>query len=168
MSYPLSTFHEAVRSLIGDEGDLATGFDVADVQVSAALRTVVRMGQVPSVRMSSDPGALAAEPVNPDTWGYLVAKAAHVLIGGAQPVTIRTRALSLSSDPAARRDSLTFLESMISEIDARGNVGGLATDTGTKGLFGTMSDLMTYCSMGLPVMWVDLEPTTAPAPVFGL
>ncbi len=146
--YALSNFHEAVRALVGDEGDTATGFDVADAQVDAALRTVVRMGQVPSLLMGATTDVLQAAPGNPDTWGYLVAKAAHILIGGAQPVSIRTRALSLSSDPAARRDSLTFIEAMISEIDARGNVGGTAADTGNKGLFGTMTDLMTYCAMG--------------------
>lgn len=160
-AYLLSNFHEAVRALVGDEGDLATGYDYSEAQLSAALRTVVRMGQVPSLAMAATPDALAAEPGNPDTWGYLAAKAAHVLIGGATPVNLRTRAISLSTDPSARRDALAYIEAMLSEIDARGNVGGTAQDTGTKGLFGTMMDLMTYCGCGHPSSRVALIPAVA-------
>ena len=148
MPYLLSQFHEALRALVGDEGDLATGYDYSEAQLSAALRSVVRMGFVPSLVMGTTTDALAAAPVNPDTWGFLVAKAAHILIGGATPVNLRTRAISLSSDPSARRDSLAYIEAMLSDIDARGNVGGLATDTTTKGLFGTMADVVTYCHLG--------------------
>ena len=164
MSYLLNNFHEAVRALVGDEGDLATGYDYAEAQLSAALRTVVRMGQVPSLAMAASADALAAEPGNPDTWGYLAARAAHVLIGGATPVNLRTRAISLSTDPSARRDALSYIETMISEIDSRGNVGGTAADTGTKGLFGTMGDLMTHCGCGHPAARVPLYPPAPPHP----
>jgi hypothetical protein len=74
--------------------------------------------------------------------------------------------LALTSDPSARRDSLTFIEAMLSEIDARGNVGGSATDTTTKGLFGTVTDIMTYCASGHPATRICLQPTLPPAPNF--
>lgn len=147
-AYPLSNFHESVRALIGDEGDSVGGYDYLAEQLDGALRSVVRMGFVPCLAIDAqDSAALAAEPVNADTWGYLVAKAAHILVGGETPVSIRTRALSVLADPAARRDSLAYIESMISEIDARGNVCGLATDTATKGLFGAVGDVVTHCKL---------------------
>ena len=124
------------------------------------------MGFIPSLAMGSASDALAAAPSNPDTWGYLVAKAAHILVGGAQPVNLRTRAISLSSDPSARRDSLSYIEAMLSEIDSSGNVGGSASDTSVKGLFGTMTDLMTFCAMGSPSGQVILLPPPPPTPVF--
>lgn len=151
-AYSLVNFHEAVRALLGDEGDAATGFDYRDAQLSAALRTVVQMGHVPGVVLDGR-DSLAAAPANPDTWGYLVARAAHILIGGAQPVNIRTRALSISADPSGRRDSLSFIETMISDIDARGNVGGGAGDTSAKGLFGKVEDVATYCALSAADTW---------------
>lgn len=147
-AYALANFHEAVRALVGDEGDLATGYDLLDAQLGAALRTVVRMGFVPCLALDADPEKLAVEPPNPDTWGYLAAKAAHLLIGGETPVSIRTRALSVQADPAARRDSLAYIESMLSEIDARGNVCGGAGGNGFQGLFGAVGDVVTYCKLG--------------------
>jgi hypothetical protein len=144
-AYELSNFHEAVRSLAGDQGDLATGYDLLDEQLDAALRTVVRMGFLPCLTLD-DAGRLAEAPPNADTWGFLAAKAAHILIGGDTPVSIRTRAISLLADPAARRDSLAYIESMLSEIDARGNL--CATTTGFKGLFGAVGDVITYCKLG--------------------
>lgn len=147
-AYALSNFHESVRALIGDEGDAVGGYDYLEAQLNGALRSVVRMGFIPCLALDSqDANKLAAEPPNPDTWGYLVAKAAHILVGGETPVSIRTRALSVLADPAARRDSLAYIESMLSEIDARGNICGLITDTTTKGLFGAVGDVVTYCKL---------------------
>ncbi len=151
--YSLTNFFEAQRALLGDEGDDVAGYDFQSAQLAASLRTVVRMGHIPGVTLSGL-NDLSAEPPNPDTWGYLVARAAHILIGGAAPVNIRTRALSISSDPSGRRDSLSFIETMISDIDARGNVGGGAGDTGSKGLFGTLADVATYCALPQADLWV--------------
>ena len=152
-AYPLSYFHEAVRALLGDEGDAVAGFDVQDAQINGSLRTVVRMGFVPCLLLDpANDAQLLAPPANADTWAYLVAKAAHILIGGDTPISIRTRALSVMADPAARRDSLAYIESMLSEIDARGNVCGSASDTGHKGLFGAVGDVVTYCKLwGCPL-----------------
>jgi hypothetical protein len=148
-AYALSNFHEALRALIGDEGDVVAGYDYAASQLDGALRTVVRMGFLPCLAL--DPGdaeSLAQAPANADTWAYLVAKAAHLLCGGQTPVSIRTRALSVMTDPAARRDSLAYIESMLSEIDARGNVCGAAGEITHKGLFGTVGDVVTWCKLG--------------------
>lgn len=148
-AFALTNFHEAVRALIGDEGNLAEGFDYRDEQISGALRTVVQSGWLPCLSIDlTDRESLDVAPPNPDTWGYLVAKAAHVLIGGATPISIRTRALSVLADPAARRDSMSHVEAMLSEIDARGNLCGAAEDTIHKGLFGTVGDVVTYCRIG--------------------
>ena len=149
MPYALANFHEAVRALLGDEGDAVEGFDYRDAQLDAALRTVVRMGFLPclSLAAGSPPTQLVAEPANPDTWAFLAAKAAHILIGGAAPVSIRTRALSVVSEAAARRDSLSYIEKMLSDIDARGNLCGKATDTSHKGLFGAVGDVVTHCKL---------------------
>lgn len=146
MAYPLYNFHESVRALLGDDGDDATGFDYVTAQLNAALRTVIRAGYLPCLALDGSEN-LASAPANPDTWGYLVAKAAHILIGGATPVSIRTRALSVMADPAGRRDSMSYIETMLSDIDARGNVCGGAGDTSHKGLFGTLADVATYCAL---------------------
>jgi hypothetical protein len=145
-AYALYNFHESVRALLGDEGDEATGFDYVDAQLGAALRTVIRAGYLPCLTLADNQN-LAAAPANPDTWGYFVAKAAHILVGGATPFSIRTRALSVLADPAGRRDSMSYIETMISDIDARGNVCGGAGDTSHKGLFGSLADVVTHCNM---------------------
>lgn len=148
-AYKLSNFYEQVRALAGDDGDLATGYDYTEEQLEAALRTVVRTGFLHCLAVDPlDNSQLIAPPPNQDTWGYLAAKAAHILIGGEMPVSIRTRAMSVMTDPAARRDSLAYLESMLSEIDARGNLCGSATDIGNQGLFGTAADRVTITRIG--------------------
>lgn len=150
-SYALYNFHEAVRALVGDEGEAATGYDFVGAQLDSALRTVVRMGHVSCLSLEcGNPDSLVAEPLNPDTWGMLAAQAALILVGGKQPESIRTRALSVMVDPAAKRDALSWIETMISNIDARGNVCGTADDTGHRGLFGTVGDVVTWCRVGGP------------------
>jgi len=151
-AYPLSNFYEALRTLLGDDGDLTAGYDYTDAQLSGALRSVVRMGFLPCLSLLAgvNPDSLADAPPNPDTWGYLVAQAARILIGGAPVESIRTRAMSVLVDPAARRDAVTFLDTMISDLDARGNLCGTAADTSHKGLFGTEGDVMTYIGFCLP------------------
>lgn len=148
MSYPLQNFHDALRIILGDEGSPAAGYDYSTEQLDRALAAVVSMGFVPSLALDSQPSALVAAPANPDTWGYLVAKAAHLLVGGITPTSFRTRALSVTVEASGRRDTLSHIEAMVSEIDARGNVGGLATDTEHKGLFGTVEDVITRCRLG--------------------
>lgn len=147
-AYALVNFHEAMRALLGDEGDPASGYDYVAEQLDGALRTVVRMGFLPCLTIAPDSGYLTDAPVNPDTWGYLVARAALLMLGGAAPINIRTRAISVSSDAGARRDSLAAVEAMVCEIDARGNVCGAAGDTGHKGLFSSVGDVVTYCALG--------------------
>lgn len=142
---PLSDFHEAVRTLLGDGGDVVSGFDYPDAQLNGALRTVVRMGTLPCLSLAAGPNPeyLADAPPNPDTWGYLAAKAASFLIGGSVQESVRTRAMSILIDPASRRDAVTYLDTLLSDLDARGNLCGTAADTSHKGLFGTADDFMT-------------------------
>lgn len=164
----LTDFHEAVRLLVGDRGDVAIGYDYEAEQIDAALRTVVRSGWLPCVAVKSgDPTKLDPAPPNPDTWGWLVAKAAHLLIGGDTPISYKTRALSAFQDPAARRDTLTHIEAMLSDIDARGNLCGDADSRGNSGLFATVADVATYCRVG-GVHPVDplLLPQPQPLPPF--
>jgi hypothetical protein len=157
---PLADFHEAVRTLLGDEGDAVAGYDYQTAQIDGALRTVVRMGFLPCLELApaegaAQPAGLVSAPANADTWGYLVAKAALLLIGGGIQESFRTRALSVSSNPASRRDAVSFLETMLSDLDARGNLCGEAGVVASPGLFGTAADVMTcisfpvYCSPAL-------------------
>lgn len=155
-AYALSQFHEAMRTLLGDEGDTVGGFDFVDAQLDGALRTAVRMGRIPGVALSpgENPVSLVAEPANMDTWGFLVAKSVLLMIGGKIDESFRTRALSVRMDPAARRNAVSFLENEIAEIQASGNVGGTAADTTYKGLFATQADVITSLAFlpgcGLP------------------
>lgn len=143
--YPLSGFHEGLRAILGDEGD-ESGYDFVDAQLDAALRTVVRMGTVPCLALDAveNPDSLAAAPANADTWGFLLAHAARILLAAPAPESFRTRALSVRSDPRARADANERVETLIAELEARGNVCGAATDTGHQGLFSVETDVMTY------------------------
>jgi hypothetical protein len=157
-AYSLTEFYESVRTLLGDEGDSVAGFDYTDAQISGALRSVVRMGFLPCLALAtgSNPETLTDAPPNPDTWGFLAAKAAHILIGGALQESIKTRAIAVSVNPLARRDAVFFLETMLSDLDARGNLCGTAEDTAHKGLFATQGDVMTY--IGFPA-WPCVTPS---------
>ena len=148
MPFPLNNFHDALRAILGDEGSDAAGYDYSTEQLDRALASVINMGFVPCLALDPQTGGLVSAPANPDTWGYLVAKAAHLLVGGVTPTSFRTRALSVTVEASGRRDTLAHIEAMVSEIDARGNVCGLATDTEAKGLFGTVEDVVTRCRLG--------------------
>lgn len=145
-AYALSEFHEAVRTILGDGGDTVDGWDYPDAQLDAALRSVVRMGFLPCLALStgSNPDTLVAAPPNPDTWGYLAAKAAHLMVGGSMDENIRTRAIAFSVNPISRRDAVSFIDTMLADLDARGNLCGTADDTSHKGLFATQGDVITY------------------------
>jgi len=150
-AYPLSNFHEGVRSLIGDGGNSVEGYDFVDDQVNGALRTAVRMGLVPCLEV--DPGnnaQLLAAPANPDTWGYLVATAAKIMIGGTVDEGVSTRAISIRMDARARANALRFIDDMLADLDAAGNVCGAAGDRGYKGLFATEADVLTKLRICLP------------------
>lgn len=146
MPYPLASFHEAMRTVLGDDGDSVEGYEYRDAQLDGALRTVVRMGKVPCLSLvaGENPDGLEDAPVNPDTWAYLMASAVLLMVGGVIDENVRTRAMSYRVDTAARREARMFIEDMVSRIEARGNVCGLATDTGHKGLFATSGDVFTY------------------------
>ncbi|RYG98535.1 MAG: hypothetical protein EON58_06850 [Alphaproteobacteria bacterium] len=163
-AYPLSEFHEAIRTMLGDEGDSAGGYDYVEDQLNGALRTIVRMGFLPCLRLSggSNPITLTTAPANPDTWAYLAAKAAWVLAGGGVDHSIRTRAMSFTPSSGSRRDAVEFLASLLSDIDARGNVCGTADDTGHKGLFACQGDLMTYIAFPCPPFPVSGPPSCCP------
>ena len=152
--YELSNFHETVRTLLNDGGDSVEGWDFTDAQLNAALRSVVRMNFLPCLALAggANPVTLADAPPNPDTWGYLAAKAAHLMIGGGMDENIKTRAISISVNPVSRRDAVTFIETMLSDLDARGNLCGTATDTSHKGLFATQGDVITYVAICPPLL----------------
>ena len=141
---PLSDFYEAVRALVGDGGDPSVGYDFVDAQLNAALRTAVRVGGQSCMAIDPDNQTqLSPGPPNGDTWGWLAVKAAALLVGGPVPMSFRTRALSVTVEASGRRDTLVHLETLLSDLDARGNLCGTANDTTHKGLFATAADFMT-------------------------
>jgi hypothetical protein len=143
MSYPFSHFHTAMRALIGDTGSLATGYDYASEQLDGALATVVNMGFAPCVTLDPQGGGLSAAPPNRATWAFLATKAAHLLVGGSTPASFRTRALSVTVEASGRRDTLSHIEAILSELEASGNICGTADDESYKGLLGVANDLIT-------------------------
>lgn len=146
----ISSMYPAVRVLLGDGGSDAEGWDYEEEQIANAISMIVNSGFLPCVAIKAgDATKLDPAPPNRATWGWLVAKAAHILIGGANPVSYKTRALSVFQDAAVRRDSLTFIEAMLSELDGSGNVCGTAEDVEYQGLFQVAADLATYCKIGI-------------------
>lgn len=145
----IATMFPAVRVLAGDGGSTAEGYDIENQQIADAIRMIVNAGYLPCVAVSAtDTDKLNPGPPNRATWGWLAAKAAQILIGGQNPISYKTRALSVFQDPSARRDSLTFIEAMVTELDGSGNVCGTDDDAEYQGLFGTAADVATYCRVG--------------------
>ena len=148
----LSEFYEELRVLLGDHGDAVAGFDYVDAQLSAFLRTAARY--LPCLEVdANNKEQLLEGPANADTWAYFIAKAAYLKVGGTTPESWRTRAASHMVDPAARRDTLVFLENLITELDGSGNVCGAVGATKRSGLFAGASDWVTYVTAGCP--WAD-------------
>jgi hypothetical protein len=94
-------------------------------------------------------------PPNPDTWGYLMFKSCLILRAGSVARSVRTRAFSTSVQPMAHRDTVHNLETAISDIEAKGNVCGSATETSDKGLFIANQDVVTLCRS-----WLSCEDDT--------
>jgi hypothetical protein len=143
----LTDYHDALRILLGDEGDSIAGYDIQSERLDAALRAVVTMGYVPCLSLDPDntPAThLAEAPIHIDTGAYLVAKAAHLMTAGDHAEMIRTRAFSVSSQPTAVRDRLHVIEYILEEIESRGNVcSTTATSNENPGLFAGSTDLIT-------------------------
>lgn len=153
----ISDFHEGMRIALGDEG-IAGSYDFDDARLSAAIRTTVRAGFVPCVAVKpGDPLKLDPAPPNADTWGYLLLKSCFLLRGGETPRSITTRSMSVNVQPIARRDSLMALETLISDLEAKGNLCGSATDTSDKTLFVAVHDFITHvytiCEMISPPVY---------------
>lgn len=154
MAFLLSELHEELRVLLGDGGDPVAGYDYTADQLNAYLRTAARRMACVTI----DPGnaaQLLEAPVNMDTRAWLVTNAAYLKNGGETPESWRTRAVGHMVDPAARRDTLVFLENLLTDLDASGNVCGKAGATGRTGLFAGASDWVTYLSAGCH--WADPE-----------
>lgn len=155
--FPLSDLHEELRVLLGDGGDPVAGYDYTVEQLNAYLRVAARRSSCLTIN-ASDPSKLNAEPVNMDTRAWLVTKAAYLKAGGETPESWRTRAIGHTIDAASRRDTLVFLENLLTDLDASGNVCGVAGATGRSGLFAGASDWVTYVTAGCP--WADPEVLT--------
>jgi hypothetical protein len=146
----LSFFHEELRVLLGDSGDPVSGYDYTTAQLDSFLRTAARQMKCMEVD-PADFSQLLEAPANADTWAYLVARAAYMKVGGSTPENWRTRAVSHAIDAAARRDTIVFLETLLSELDSGGNVCGVAGATERTGLFAGASDWVTYVIAGRPL-----------------
>lgn len=153
MPKQLSDYHEALRTLLGDDGDSIGGYDYHDERLDAALRSVVNLGYLPCVRLDvtsgTPPTALESDPVHADTNAYLVVKAAHLLSSPAAGgmASVRTRAISVTVQPMALRDNLFFIESLLAEIDERGNVCATAASSDNAGGIQTSQDVTTWAVM---------------------
>lgn len=139
----LSDLHEPLRLLLGDEGDSVAGYDIDAERLDAALRSVIVLGHLPCAALNGAKDALAETPSHQDTLAFLVTKAAHLFAGGERAEMIRTRAMSVSTQPTAVRDRLHLIEFLLEEIESRGNVCGSATNA-TTGLFEASEDYMTH------------------------
>jgi len=92
----------------------------------------------------ADADNLAEEPIHIDTGAYLVAKAAHLMTSGERAETIRTRGISVGTQPTAVRDRLHVIEYILEEVESRGNVcSTTATSAANPGLFAGSTDLIT-------------------------
>lgn len=148
MPVPLSDYYEALRTLLGDEGDADVGYDWTEDKLLGGLRTVISLNYVGCLSLADTPGRdhLAEAPKHPDTIAYLITKAAHLMTGGEKAESFKTRALSFGSQPTALRDRLHYIEYLLEEIESRGNVCGPAGDA-QPGLFATSEDFVTCARM---------------------
>jgi hypothetical protein len=143
----LEDYHEAVRLLVGDGGDGTVGYDYTTDQVNGALRTVVRLGFVSCVELSEDGLSLTEEPAHADTGAFLAAKAAHILMGGEKAQSLRTRALTVTTLPASYRERIHYIESLLEEIETRGNVCATSAAGNADSGFASDQDFITRACM---------------------
>jgi|GEM_PF-4840904 len=140
--------HEPLRLLLGDEGDSVAGYDITEERLNAALKSVLTLGHVPCASLNGSGDGLAETPAHQDTIAFLVTKAAHLFTGGERAESIRTRAMTITTQPTATRDRVHLIEYLLEEIESRGNVCGPATSA-APGLFSTSEDFITHVELCL-------------------
>ncbi len=124
MSKLLTELYPALRVTLGDDPSAVQPI-FTDAQILGYLQTSIDMGIAPScLGLSDDRLSLDPEPPNADTLGYYILKTAYWIQSSDTPVNIKTRAMSVSVNNNARRDTLFALEAMIHELESEGEICG--------------------------------------------
>lgn len=137
VSTPFSEFHTNLRMALADMGGNGI-YKYKQQALTDALLSIVQMGVGPKgMEVTPDKQGLVAAPASPDARGYLVFKAALLLVGGMLPVGIKTRAVQTRVDSIERMTTIDTLRRWIKDLETRGDPHG----TGGSKCFGVWSDL---------------------------
>lgn len=143
---PIADFRPILRTLLQDTGENGI-YKYSDPQLDAAITTVVRMGLAPAgiAISTTDPTQLDPSPPTPDAFGYLSLKAAIIMMTGSIPVNYRTRAISVTHNPAHRIEALRQWELMLDRLESDGDING----DGGNGIFSIVEDYITHVQINL-------------------
>lgn len=110
-----------------------------DESLEGAISAVVQMGMGPKGVLVDPENYLYLDPApaTPDARGYLVFQAALMLIGGQQPISIKTRAFQTRIDPMERMLTVEYLRRQIQRLETQGDPHG----EGGSACFGVWQDL---------------------------
>lgn len=137
MSTAVSDFRANLRSALTDHGSNGV-YKWRDESLDQAIVAVVQMGLGPKgVAVAAGLANLNPGPATPDARGYLVFQAALMLIGGQQPISIKTRAFQTRIDPIERQTTIDYLRRMIHRLESQGDPHG----EGGSACFGVWQDL---------------------------
>jgi hypothetical protein len=133
----LSEYRPNLRSALTDHG-MNGVYKWRDESLDSAIKAIVQMGLGPKgVLLNAGGTHLDPEPATPDARGYLVFQAALMLIGGQQPISIKTRALQTRIDPMERALTVEHLRRQIHRLETQGDPHG----DGGSACFGVWADL---------------------------
>ena len=129
-----------LRIALGDDPSaMVTSY--TNEQLDSIIKSSIMMGIAPEcLELNDDKTAIDPPPVNKDTFGMLILSAAQFVLNTDTPVNIKTRAMNVSVNPNARRDTLHAIELMIYKLEQKGNICG--DGTGEAAMMS--QDCMTY------------------------
>ncbi len=140
MGQPIEECRLPLRIALGDDPSAITP-SYTDEQLDSIIMGAIQMGLAPEcVGLSDDKTKLDPAPPNNETFGYLILKAAHMALGGDTPVNVKTRAMQVSVNPNARRDTLRTIEMLIHQLEQKGNICGTSESSTVM----ASSDCATY------------------------
>ncbi len=131
-----SEYRTNLRTTLGDFGREGV-FRFKNESLDAAIQSVVEMGMGPrGVAVNAGKTGLNPAPDSVDARGYLVLRAAMLMLGGGIPVSIKTRALQTRVDSLERVTSLDALRRLIQKLEREGDPHG----SGGSRCFGIWQD----------------------------
>jgi hypothetical protein len=141
VSTPVSDFRTNLRTVLTDHGRNGVT-KWRNESLDDAIVSVIQLGFGPKglgIASSAGGPVVSPSPATPDARGFLVFQAALFMLGGQQPVSIKTRAIQSRIDPIERQTTLEYLRRQIRRLETEGDPHG----TGGSACFGIWAEMET-------------------------